>query len=125
MAILCAVRANAAFGRSAHDIVLNSIAGEDRCRAVVHLDREVAGELSLDLAQDASALRLEVEDLGGGVELVQRGAPPVGLLGLGRLRRQLHICDRRHVFNLLLRPTGRFTCSPNPAHPRQQTIGSR
>ena len=74
------VEADAALRRSAVDAVLDAVAGEDLDAAVVHLDREVAGELALDLAQDLPELRLQPDDLGRGVELALCGAPLVSLL---------------------------------------------
>src|SRR5207245_851808 len=56
--------------------VLDAIAGEDAMGLVVHLHREVAGELALDLAQHLAQPRLELDDLGRGVEL-RLGSPPL------------------------------------------------
>ena len=46
------VVADAALGRAAAQVVLDAVAGEDLDAAVVHLDREVDGQLALGLAQD-------------------------------------------------------------------------
>jgi hypothetical protein len=44
-------------------------------RAVVHLDGEVARELTLDLAQNLTQPGLEPDQLGRGVELRLRSTP--------------------------------------------------
>ena len=46
------VVADAALGRAAAEVVLDAVAGEDLDAAVVHLDREVDGQLAARLAQD-------------------------------------------------------------------------
>ena len=61
--------ADAALGRAAAQVVLDAVAGEDLDRAVVHVDREVDGELAARLAQDEAHARVEVEAVGGEVEL--------------------------------------------------------
>ena len=66
------VVAEAALGRAAGDVVLDAVAREDADRAVVELDREVDRELALRDAQDLAQLLVEVEVIGGGVELGER-----------------------------------------------------
>src|SRR5205807_9582214 len=73
------VEAEAALGRAAIDVVLDAIPGVAAHAAVVHLDREVAGELPLDLSQDHSQAGVQLEHVGGLVELVLRRVPRVGL----------------------------------------------
>src|SRR5216683_3139317 len=73
------VVADAPLRRPAIDVVLHAIAREHAQVVVVHLDGEVAGELALDLAQHLAQPRLELDDLGRGVELRLGGAPFVGL----------------------------------------------
>ncbi len=61
--------ADASLRRPAIDVVLDPIAGEHSQVVVVHLDGEVAGELPLHLPQHLAQPRLELDDLGRGVEL--------------------------------------------------------
>ena len=63
------VVADAALGRAAAQVVLDAIAGEDLDRPVVHVDREVDGELAPWLAQDEAHARVEIEAIGRQVEL--------------------------------------------------------
>ena len=69
--------ADAAFGRTRAGVVLDPVAGEDLHRSVVHLDREIDGQLALAMAQDLPHVVVEAEDVGGNVELldgnVERG----------------------------------------------------
>ncbi len=69
--------ADAALGRAAAEVVLDAVAGEDLDAAVVHLHREVDGELAARLAQDLAQSRVEVEALGGQVELLLGDVPRV------------------------------------------------
>ena len=71
------VVADAALGRAAAEVVLDAIAGEDLDRPVVHVDREVAGELTAGLAQHEAHARVETQALGGEVELLLRDLPRV------------------------------------------------
>ena len=71
------VVADAALGRPAAEVVLDAVAGEDLDRAVVHLHREVDGQLAAGLAQDAAEAGVEVEPLGGQVELLLGDLPGV------------------------------------------------
>ena len=64
------VVADAALGRAAAEVVLDAVAGEDLDAAVVHLDREVDGQLAARLAQDLAQAGVEVEPVGGEVELL-------------------------------------------------------
>ena len=59
------------------EVVLDAVAGEDLDRAVVHLDREVDGELATRLAQDLAQAGVEVEPFGGQVELPLGDVPRV------------------------------------------------
>ncbi len=70
---------DASFGRAAVDVVLHAVAREHPNVPVVELHRERAGELALDLAEHLAEPRLELDQLGGLVELGLRGAPLVGL----------------------------------------------
>ena len=63
------VVADAALGRTAAQVVLDAVAGEDLDRPVVHVDREVAGEFAPRLAQDEPHPGVQVEPLGGEIEL--------------------------------------------------------
>ena len=72
------VVANATLGRTAVDVVLHAVAGEDAQVTVVHLHGEVARELALDLAQHLAQPRFELDDFGRRVELRLSGAPFVG-----------------------------------------------
>ena len=69
--------ADAALGRAAAEVVLDAVAGEDLDAAVVHLDREVDGELAARLAQDAAQAGVEVEPVGGEIELLLGDCPGV------------------------------------------------
>ena len=71
------VIADAALGRAAAEVVLDPIAREDLDRAVVHLHREVDGQLALRLAQNLAQARGELEMLGGQVELALGDVPRV------------------------------------------------
>ena len=62
------VVADAAFGRTAADVVLDTPAGEDVDRAVVHADREMDGQLSFDLSQAASRVVGKADDVRRGVK---------------------------------------------------------
>ena len=80
--------ADAALGRAATQVVLDAVAGEDLDRAVVHLHGEVDGQLAARLAEDAAEAGVEVEPLGGQVELLLGDLPRVDGRGdlLGRHR---------------------------------------
>ena len=80
------VVADAALGRPAAEVVLDAVARVDLDRAVVHLHREVDGQLAAGLAQDAAEAGVEVEPLGGEVELLLGDLPGVDRRGdlLGR-----------------------------------------
>ena len=71
------VVADAALGRAAAEVVLDAVAGEDLDGAVVHLHREVDGELAPGLPQDLAQAGVEVEPLGGEVELLLGHVPRV------------------------------------------------
>ena len=71
------VIADAALGRAAAEVVLDAVAGEHLDRSVVHVDREVDGELAAWLAQDEAHAWIEVEALGGEVELALGDFPRV------------------------------------------------
>jgi hypothetical protein len=57
--------------------VLDAVAGEDLDASVVHVDREVDGELAARLAQDGAHARIEPEPLGGEIELALRHQPGI------------------------------------------------
>ncbi len=63
------VVAEAALGRAAAEVVLDAIAGEDLDRPVVHVDREVDGQLAARLAQDAAHALVHPQAIGGQIEL--------------------------------------------------------
>ena len=69
------VVADAALGRAAAEVVLDAVAGEHLDGAVVHLDREVDRELAARLTQDPAQARVEVEPVGGQVELAAAPLP--------------------------------------------------
>ena len=69
------VVADAALGRTAAEVVLDAIAGEDLDAAVVHLHREVDDELAPRLAEDLAQSGIEVEPLGGEIELLLGDLP--------------------------------------------------
>ena len=69
------VVADAALGRPATEVVLDPVAGEDLDRSVVHVDREMDGELAAGLAQDAAHALVEPEAVGGEIELSLRDFP--------------------------------------------------
>ena len=71
------VVADAALGRAAAEVVLDAVAGEDLDGAVVHVDREVDGQLAARLAEHRAEPRVEVEALRGEVELALRDLPGV------------------------------------------------
>jgi hypothetical protein len=64
--------------------VLDSVPGEHPDRAVIHLHREVNGQLALRLAEDSPQALVEAEPIGCDVELVLGDLPgvnPAGVLG--------------------------------------------
>ena len=71
------VIADAALGRAERDVVLDAIAGEDLDLAVVHLDRARHGDLPFGVREDLPDARLEVEDAGRSVELLEHRAESV------------------------------------------------
>ena len=78
--------ADAALGRAAPEVVLDAVARVDLDRAVVHLHGEVDDQLAPRLAQDAPEAGVEVEPLGGEIELLLGDLPRVDRRGdlLGR-----------------------------------------
>ena len=74
------VVADAALGRAATQVVLDAVAGEDLDRSVVHVDREMDGQLAARLAQDAAHALVHAEPLGGEIELAL-GDLPTALIG--------------------------------------------
>src|SRR6266566_1967128 len=71
------VIANAALGRTAAQVVLDPITRIDLDGAVVHLHGEVDDQLAAWLAQDAAQAGVEIESLGGEVELLLGDLPGV------------------------------------------------
>ena len=69
------VVADAALGRAATQVVLDPIAGEDLDRSVVHVDREMDGQLAAGLAQDAAHAFVHPQAVGGEIELSLRDFP--------------------------------------------------
>ena len=69
--------ADAALGRSAAEVVLDAVAGEDLDAAVIHLHREVDDELAARLAQDLAQSRIEIEALRGQIELLLGDGPRI------------------------------------------------
>jgi hypothetical protein len=57
--------------------VLDPVAGEDLHAPVIHVDREVHGQLAARLAQDAAQAGIEAEHLGGQIELPLGNLPGV------------------------------------------------
>ena len=84
------VVADAALGRTAAEVVLDAVAGEDLDAAVVHLHREVDDELAARLTEDLAQSGIQVQALGGEVELLLGDLPGIdrrsGLLGGHRER---------------------------------------
>ena len=62
------VIADAALGRAPADVVLHAPAGEHPDRAVVHVHREVHGQLAFDLAQASTRVVGKADDVRRGVE---------------------------------------------------------
>lgn len=60
---------NAALRGAAVKIVLHAKAREELDRAVVHVDREVDLQYALNISQDGSDRRIEIEKVRGSVEL--------------------------------------------------------
>ena len=79
-----------ALGRTASQVVLNTVPGEHLDAPVVHLHREVDGEPAAWLAQHAAKAGIEIESLSGEVELPLRNRPRIDLDSsvLGRHRRE-------------------------------------
>jgi hypothetical protein len=59
--------------------VLDAVAGEDLHAAVVHVDGEMDGQLAAGLAQDEAHPGVEVQALGGQVELALGDFPCIDL----------------------------------------------
>ncbi len=57
------------------EVVLDAVAGEHLDGAVVHLDREVDGQLAARLAQDAAHALVQAQPIGGEIELLLRDLP--------------------------------------------------
>jgi len=68
---------DAALGRAAAQVVLNPEAGEDLDAAIVHVDGEMDRQLAARLTQDAAQARVELEAVGGEIELLLRDMPGV------------------------------------------------
>ena len=73
--------ADATLGRAAAQVVLDAEAGEDLDGAIVHVDGKVDGELAAGLAQDAPEAGIQVELLGGEVELALGHVPRIDVGG--------------------------------------------
>ena len=73
--------ADPALGRAATEVVLDSVAGEDLDRPVIHVDREVDGELATRLAQDEAHPGIEIEAFGRQIELALGHFPGVDRRG--------------------------------------------
>ena len=70
--------ADAPFGGTTGEVVLDPVPGEDPDAAVVHPDWEVDRQFAPDLAQNLPQALVEPEDAGGLIELVLRGGVGVG-----------------------------------------------
>ena len=75
------VVADAALRGTAPEVVLDAVAREDLDRAVVHLHREVDGQLPSRLTQHPPQARVEVEPVGGQIELLLGDLPRVDRRG--------------------------------------------
>jgi hypothetical protein len=87
------VVADPALRRTATQVVLDAVTGEDLDAAIVHVDGEMDGELATRLAQDEAHAGVEIETLGGQVELALGDFPRIDvgdLLG-GHGRRSLRV----------------------------------
>ena len=91
--------ADAALGGATAEVVLDAIAGEYLDAPVIHVDREVDGQLATWLAQNAAQARVEVEPLGGEVELPLGDLPRVDRGG-GVLR-----CHEARILRIQARRT--------------------
>jgi hypothetical protein len=67
------MEAQAALGRAARRVVLHPVSREDPDGAVVELDREPGHDLALRGTKDRPELVIEVEVVGGVVELLEGG----------------------------------------------------
>ena len=118
------VVADAALGRAAAEVVLDAVAGEDLDRPVVHVDGEMDGQLAPRLAQDAAQAGVQLEPLGGQVELSLRDLPGIdrGRDVLGRHRRRTSssggiIVPPRHRGSSPGRPHGAHRAGPGGMAP--------
>ena len=87
---------DAAFRRTAIDVVVNAVAGEHLDGVVVHQHRKGHGQLALTLAQHPRHVRIKTEHIGRDIELLLGHRP--------RVRRLWHClgeASARHRFYLL------------------------
>ena len=92
------VVAEAALGGTAAQVVLDAVAGEHLHVPVVHRHREVDGELAAGLPQDLAQAGIQVEPLGGEIELTLRHRPGVhdgSRVLRGHVRRSSSCGERR------------------------------
>ena len=81
---------NPPFCGTAGDVVLHAKAGEDPEGTVVHLHREMHGQLALDLAQHGPQGVIKPEGVGGGVELPLSNAQGGALIEPGHAQAALY-----------------------------------
>jgi hypothetical protein len=78
------VIADAAFGRTKRDVVLNAIAGEDLDLAVVHLHRTRDDDLAFRMREDVPDTGFEIDDARGDVEFLKHRPEDRSVLCHGR-----------------------------------------
>ena len=115
------VVADAALGRAAAQVVLDAVAGEDLDAAVVHLHREVDRQLAARFAQDPPQARIEVQAIGGQVELLLGDGP--------RIDRRAAVCsvvmERRSSVPADARTRASGVLSLLPEDPTVRGVGRR
>src|SRR5579863_1500426 len=112
------VVAQPALRGAARNVVLHAKAREDPERSVVHLHREMHGELAFHFAQHRTNGVIKPEGVGGGVELPLSNAQGGALIRPGHAQAALYATARR--FRLLATPRIRHSDTPCSCLPWQQ-----
>ena len=87
--------------------MLHAVAGEESHGAVIHAHREVDRQLALRQAQGGADAGVDVQPIGGGLELAQRDGPEIGLFALWQIVPHNRLLLRVHYrANTLCAPTG-------------------